>query len=250
MPRPWRTSIGRGPWVRTMRSSPPGAASPWRAWGGTTRPMRPSPRRSRAEADRLPAPTRARLAWAYGFAISARDADRARKAFDDALRFDPRNAQAFYGRAMIAMGRGEDAGALRDFDRAIEADPGRNEARRYRAILLARQGDWKSATLRDQPMPSTRAPVFGDALRRRLRRRQGLRRLRHHRDRRPVARPPRAGPGRGRRPRQAAEDPDLVAIRRLPRFRRLAGRSQGSGAASRRCSISHHHVKPAILSGV
>ena len=57
----------------------------------------------------LPASTRARLAWAYGFAISTRDPEKALKAFDDALRQDPRNAQAFYGRAMIAMGRGNDA---------------------------------------------------------------------------------------------------------------------------------------------
>jgi serine/threonine protein kinase/lipoprotein NlpI len=187
---------------------------------------------ARAEADSLPAPTRARLAWAYGFAISARDAVRARAAFGDALRFDPRNAQAFYGRAMIAMGRGEDAGALRDFDRAIEADPSRNEARRYRAILLARQGDWKSASLeinqclqREPRSPATlyaaacvAARAFGvfgttasadqslDLLDRAL--------------------------AEGANRSRAEQDPDLAALRRLPRFRRLVSLSQDSGAAS------------------
>ncbi len=194
--------------------------------------MRPSPGGSRAEADGLPAPTRARLAWAYGFAISARDAVRARTAFDDALRFDPRNAQALYGRAMIAMGRGEDAGALRDFDRAIEADPSRNEARRYRAILLARKGDWESASLeinrclqREPRSPATlyaaacvAARAFGtftttatanqslDLLERAL--------------------------AEGAERSWAAQDPDLVAIRRLPRFRKLVGQGQDAGAGS------------------
>ena len=110
---------------------------------------------AREEADRLPAPTRARMAWAYGFAISDRDSVRAGAAFDAALRFDPRNAQAFYGRAMIAMGQGEDERALRDFDRAIEADPSRNEARRYRAIVLARRARLEIGVSGDQPVSST-----------------------------------------------------------------------------------------------
>ena len=76
-----------------------------------------------AHADGLPASTRARLAWAYGFAISARDPDKARAAFDDALRHDPRNFQALYGRAMLAMSQGKNAEAIRGFDRALEATP-------------------------------------------------------------------------------------------------------------------------------
>jgi eukaryotic-like serine/threonine-protein kinase len=173
-----------------------------------------------------PASTRARLAWAYGFAISARDPERALAAFEDALRHEPRNARAFYGRAMIAMGRGKDAEALRDFDRAIEADPGRMEARRYRAILLARRGDWDPATreinrcLEREPRSSATlyaaacviARAYGssgtaatagqalDLLERAL--------------------------AEGADPARAAEDPDLAAIRRLPRFARLCGRGQ------------------------
>ena len=43
----------------------------------------------------------------------------------------------------MAAGRADDA--LRDFDRALAAEPGFVEARRYRAVLLARRGDWASA---------------------------------------------------------------------------------------------------------
>ena len=99
-----------------------------------------------ARADGLPASTRARLAWAYGFAISGRDADKARAAFDESLRHDPHNFQALYGRAMLAMSQGKNSEAIRGFEQALAVDPGRIEARRYRAIVLARQGQWERAT--------------------------------------------------------------------------------------------------------
>ena len=47
---------------------------------------------------------------------------------------------------MLAMRRGDDGPALREFDRALEIDPGQVEARRYRAILLARRGEWEAAS--------------------------------------------------------------------------------------------------------
>ncbi len=172
---------------------------------------------------------RARLAWAYGFAISGRDPDRARRAFDEALRHDPHNAQALYGRAMIAMARGNDAESLRDFERAIEADPGRMEARRYRAILLARRGDWDPATreinrcIEREPRSAATlyaaacviARAYGsfgtaataaqslDLLKRAL--------------------------AEGADPAKAQEDPDLAPIRRLPRFAPLTARKQAPG---------------------
>ncbi len=180
----------------------------------------------------LPAATRARLAWACGFAISERDPDRARAAFDDSLRYDPRNFQALYGRAMLAMARGKDAETLRDLDRALEADPGRIEARRYRAILLARQGEWEqasgeinrclereprsAATLYAAACVATRAfdrigttAVAGQAL-------DFLERAL----------------AEGADPARAAADPDLAGIRRLPRFRRLVGQGSGSSKSS------------------
>ena len=47
---------------------------------------------------------------------------------------DPQCSQALYGRAMLAMSRGASVEAIRDLERALEADPNRIEARRYLAI--------------------------------------------------------------------------------------------------------------------
>jgi eukaryotic-like serine/threonine-protein kinase len=178
----------------------------------------------------LPATTRSRLAWAYGFAISGRDPDRARAAFDDALSHDPHSSQALYGRAMLAMSQGKNAEAIRGFDQALAADPNRIEARRYRAIVLARQGQWESATQevnrcleRD---PRSAATLYAAAC--------------------VVARAfDKAGTAAnsgqaldlleralaaGTDPATAAEDPDLAAIRHLPGFQRLFGETRGSKA--------------------
>ncbi len=88
----------------------------------------------------LPRPQRLRLRWAYGFAVAARLPDRARAAFDEVLREDPVNAQALYGRGMLAQHQGEAEAALSYFSRAAEASPGYVEPRRFRAVLLARLG--------------------------------------------------------------------------------------------------------------
>ncbi len=175
-----------------------------------------------AQAGDLDAQARARLARAYGFAISTRDPAKARRAFEDALRHEPRDAKARYGLGMIAMARGEDGPALREFDRALEADPSSLEARRYRAILLARRGDWEAAT-REINGCLARAPVISESLRGRVRRRPRPRGPSVGRDGRAGAGSPRRAAAEGADLSRAAEDPDLAAIRRLPRFRRLVG---------------------------
>jgi serine/threonine protein kinase/Tfp pilus assembly protein PilF len=179
-----------------------------------------------AMAGALPAPARARLAWARGFAFAARDPARARSAFDEALRHDPHNFPALYGRAMLAMGQGREAEALRDFERALEADPGRLEARRYRAILLARRGDWEGATREVngclEREPHSAATLYAacvvarafDAAGRGALAGQALDLL----ERALAA---------GADPARAAADPDLAALRRHPRFRRLIGTGPG-----------------------
>jgi len=185
-----------------------------------------------ARAEGLPASTRARLAWAYGFAISARDPNKARAAFDEALRHNPRDFQSLYGLAMLAMSRGKNAEALRGFDRALEADPGRIEARRYRAIVLARQGEWVHATgeinrcLEREPRSAATLYAAACVVARAFDKTgthanssQGLDLL----ERALAA---------GADPAKAAEDPDLVAIRRLPRFQRLLREARGSSGAS------------------
>jgi tetratricopeptide (TPR) repeat protein len=184
-----------------------------------------------AHADALPKATRVRLSWAYGFAISARLPQKADAAFDDALRLDPGNAQAVYGKAMLAMSAGQNAEAIRHFDQALRANPALNDARRYRAIALARDGSWSRATqeinlcLKEdhhspatlyaaacivalscgKTMSSSSSAQALDLLEKAL--------------------------GEGIDPARACADPDLAAIRSLPRFTQLITRAQRSRPA-------------------
>jgi serine/threonine protein kinase/tetratricopeptide (TPR) repeat protein len=93
----------------------------------------------------LPAPVRARLRWTFGFAIAPHLPDRAAEAFDTALRDDPRQPQPLYGRAMLAVERGNLAEAKTFADRAVAADPSWADARRCRAIVCARRGEFARA---------------------------------------------------------------------------------------------------------
>lgn len=86
------------------------------------------------------AAVRTRLLWAYGFAVSARLPQEAQNAFSEVLSDEPDNPQALYGLAMLAMNRNDHESAADYFDRALDAHPEFVEARRYRAILLARLG--------------------------------------------------------------------------------------------------------------
>jgi serine/threonine protein kinase/Flp pilus assembly protein TadD len=110
-----------------------------------------------------PDPAHIRLNWTYGFAVAARLPKQAQEAFDDVLRHDPHHPQALYGRAMLAMDRGDPGMALQFFNRAVEANPAFIEARRYRAVLLSRQGDWERAT-RDINWCLDREPRSGETL--------------------------------------------------------------------------------------
>src|SRR5262249_44514193 len=164
-----------------------------------------------------PDPMRLRLQWTYGFAVSARLPREAQAAFDDVLRRDPHHPQALYGRAMLAMTRGDLALARRFFDGALEANPDFLAARRCRAVLLSRQGAWDQAP-RDINGCLDRQPRSGETL---------------YAAACVAARAAEAAPspralnqafdllerawslGSGRR---AHEDPDLAVLRRDPRF--------------------------------
>jgi eukaryotic-like serine/threonine-protein kinase len=185
-----------------------------------------------ARAQGLPASNRARLAWAYGFAVSERDPDKARAAFDDALSHDPRNAEALYGLGMLAMNQGRNAEAIRGFDQALAANPGRIEARRYRAIVFARQGEWERATrevnwcLDHEPRSAATLYAATCVVARAFEKAgttaissQALDLL----ERALAA---------GADPAKAAHDPDLAAIRCFPRYKSLISGARGSEAAS------------------
>ncbi len=190
-----------------------------------------------------PHPAHIRLNWTYGFAVSARLPEQAQAAFDDVLRHDPHHPQALYGRAMLAMNRGDVGIALQFFNRALEASPAFIEARRYRAVLLSRKGDWESAT-RDINWCLDREPRSGETL---------------YAAACVAARAAEASPsprsfdvafdllerarslGSGQK---AKEDPDLTVLRRDPRFVRLIATSLQTNHQGRARGSTHSSLQP------
>jgi serine/threonine protein kinase/Flp pilus assembly protein TadD len=177
-----------------------------------------------ARLDRLEARARLRILWAHGFAVAARRPAEAAASFDAVLAAQPRQPQALYGKAMLAAQQDEVEAALGYFQRALEADPTFVEARRYRAILYARCGQLARASqdinLCLEKEPQSGATLYAAACVAAL--------ALDHAD--PLHAPDvsaqaldlleqafRQGYGRDR----AATDPDLAALRSLPRFRRL-----------------------------
>jgi tetratricopeptide (TPR) repeat protein len=103
--------------------------------------------RAEERARSAPPEVRQRVRRAYGFAVAERLPGRARKAFQQVLDESPDDPEALYGRGMLHDRRGEQAEALRYFSRALEVAPGFEEARRCRAVVLARRGDFPAARL-------------------------------------------------------------------------------------------------------
>ena len=93
----------------------------------------------------VPPDTRQRIKLAYGFAVATRLPQEARQAFRAVLTADPQNARALYGLAMIAVRDGQNADAVRFLTQAVDAAPEFHDARRYRAVMLARGGSIKQA---------------------------------------------------------------------------------------------------------
>lgn len=181
-----------------------------------------------ARFDRVDLKARLRLLWFQGFAIMARRPAEAAAAFDAVLAIEPRHPQALYGRAMLAAQHNEIDEAIGYFQRALEADPAFIDARRYRAVLLARVGRLAQASLDintclekephagitlyaaacvaalalDQSDPAHAADIARQAI-------SLLERAFQH------------GYGQDR----AAHDPDLAALRNLPAFQQLLTRN-------------------------
>ncbi len=105
-----------------------------------------------------------RLHWVYGFAVARRLPERAAAAFEEVLRRDPEQPQALYGKAMLVVENHTQLDqAIGLFARALEAQPGFLEARRFRAVLLARRGEF-AAALEDINLCLEREPRGGATL--------------------------------------------------------------------------------------
>jgi serine/threonine protein kinase/Tfp pilus assembly protein PilF len=164
---------------------------------------------------------RTRLLWTYGFAVSSRLPAKAEKSFQEVLDHDPRHPQALYGLAMLAMTQERSEQAVAYFNQAVQAAPDLVEARRYRAVALARCSAWDQAS-RDIHWCLDREPDSGETLYAAAcvsaraagqlgtpeTFRQSIALLRQALDR---------GVGRDR----FATDPDLEALRNQPEFERL-----------------------------
>ncbi len=180
-----------------------------------------------ARLDTLEPNARVRVYWAHGHAVAARRPAQAAASFDAVLAVQPRQPQALYGRAMLAAQHNELEEALSFFAQALEADPTFLEARRYRAILLARTGQLGhanqdintclarephsgptlyaaacvAALALEQADPQHAADIAAQAL-------DLLQQALQH------------GYGLDR----AVQDPDLAALRRLPAFKEMLSR--------------------------
>ena len=98
---------------------------------------------SRLEA--LPAGSRLPLLLRYGFAVYKRSPDAAGRAFAEVLRHQADHPHALYGKAMVLAEQGRDREAATCFDMAVAAHPTFVDARRCRAVLLARLGELAAA---------------------------------------------------------------------------------------------------------
>jgi tetratricopeptide (TPR) repeat protein len=99
-----------------------------------------------ARAKGAPAETQVRIHWVYGFAVARRLPAQAKEAFESVLRTQPRHPQALYGRAMLLVEEGREKEAIDCFTQTLQTTPGFMDARRYRAILLARAGQFEAAS--------------------------------------------------------------------------------------------------------
>jgi serine/threonine protein kinase/tetratricopeptide (TPR) repeat protein len=93
-------------------------------------------------------PPALRIRWTYAFKVS--DPERftlARRLFDEVLERAPgrRHAQASYGLARLETLEGHNTRSLPHFGRALEADPNFTQARCFRAVVLARIGEYDKA---------------------------------------------------------------------------------------------------------
>jgi eukaryotic-like serine/threonine-protein kinase len=118
--------------------------------------------------------TQQRIRLGYAFAVAARLPQKAHELFASVLKEEPDQPQALYGQGMLLVSQpalGEldlDTGtrlerAVQLFERALAAQPGFAEARRFRAVLQARRGQW-AAAFRDIEQCLSATPEDGATL--------------------------------------------------------------------------------------
>jgi tetratricopeptide (TPR) repeat protein len=173
-----------------------------------------------------PALVQDRIRCGYGFAVCRRLPREARQAFEAVLQRDSRHPKALYGRALLAVEQGETEQAIGFLDRAIAADPGMMEARRHRAIQLARCDRFKEAfeatngCLEREPQGGATLYAAACVAALAANRARGTESGTAAADRALALLRQAFAHGYGRE--QAAKDPDLAGIRDHPEFRRLA----------------------------
>ncbi len=94
---------------------------------------------------KLPVVQQHQLQCSFGFAVAARRPADAEQAFARVPSDDPKYPEALYGRGLIATNANRLERAAELFAKALELRPHFGEARRFRAILLARLGRFTEA---------------------------------------------------------------------------------------------------------
>ena len=167
---------------------------------------------------------RNQLACSYGFAVYERLPVEAKRAFQRVPSSDVKYPEALYGLAMLAVKEGHLERAVELFGKALTNRPGFEEARRFRAVLLARLQQFSEAISEIntalQSAPKNGATLYAAAcvtslaaehattpVTKQQARQESLRFLRQALER-----------GYGQ---QAATDGDLAGLRQLPEFEKL-----------------------------
>ena len=169
----------------------------------------------------LPRAARLQIRSTYGFAMAEKAPAKAHEAFEEIIRQEPNHTQALYGLSMLAMTQGNHPEALRHFNRTLQLNPTFVAARRYRAVLLARNGFFPEARedinwcLANQPNSGdsyyVAACVVALAAKQHADQQLSTQALEL------LAKALAHGVGA----EKAANDPDLVQLKESPRFRQL-----------------------------
>jgi serine/threonine protein kinase/Flp pilus assembly protein TadD len=173
------------------------------------------------KSQRNPEVERDRIRWVYAFAVSGRLPEKAEEMFGQTLHQEPTHKEALYGLAMLAVRQNRPERAVQLLDRAIEAHPFFMDARRHRAVLLARLSCFAAAQKeinwcleRERQEGAT---LYAAACVTALAAEKGFDAAAANQALAWLEKAFQAGYGQDK----AAHDPDLAGIRELPRFQEI-----------------------------